>query len=48
MYIDEMRYFMKCVKKRQKTINDLQQGIITMNIALAMKNSAKKGKLINI
>ena len=48
MYIDEMRHFMKCVKKRQKTINDLQQGIITMNIALAMKNSAKKGKLINI
>ena len=36
------------IKKREKTINDLKEGIMTMNVALAMKKSAKKGKLIKI
>ena len=48
MYIDEMKHFVKCIKKREKTINDLKEGIMTMNVALAMKKSAKKGKLIKI
>ncbi len=48
MYIEEMKHFIKCMKKRKRTINDLQQGIKTMNIALAMKDSAKKGKVLKI
>ncbi len=48
MYVREMKHFLKCIKHRKKTINDLQQGVETMNIALAMKSSAKKEKVIKI
>ena len=35
-----------CVNKRKITINDIVQGEKTLKIALAMKESSKKGKII--
>jgi hypothetical protein len=48
MYIDEIKNFIKCVEKRKKTINDLDDGIITMNMALDIKKSAKNKKIIRM
>ena len=48
MYIDEIMHFLKCVKSRQKSINNLDEGIETMKIALAMKTSSKKRRMIKI
>ena len=48
MYVDEVQNFLKCVKNRKKTINDLQDGINTMNIALAIKKSARHKKIIEL
>jgi len=48
MYVEEIKDFMNCVKKRKKTINDLIQGEKTLKIALAMKESSKKGKIITV
>jgi hypothetical protein len=48
MYIDEVNHFLKCVKNRKKTINNLDNGIKTMNIALKMKKSAKDKKIIEL
>lgn len=46
MYIEEMNYFIKCVKARQKTINSVKDGVQTLKIALAAKNSSKTRRLI--
>jgi predicted dehydrogenase len=48
MYIDEIKHFLKCVKNRRKTINNLDDGINTMNIALAIKKSGRSKKIIKI
>jgi len=48
MYIDEIKHFFKCVQKREKTINGLDDGIKTMNIALAMKKSAQTSRNIKL
>ena len=46
LYIDEIIYFLKCVKNRKNTINNLDDGIETMKIALATKESSEKKKNI--
>ena len=46
MYIDEIKHFLKCVKNRRKTINNLDDGINTMNIAIAIKKSGRYKKTI--
>ena len=46
LYIDEIIYFLKCVKNRKNTINNLDNGIETMKIALAIKESSNKKKNI--
>tara|TARA_Y100001936_G_C15998417_1_gene626444 strand:- start:38 stop:1027 length:990 start_codon:yes stop_codon:yes gene_type:complete len=48
MYVDELKHFLNCVKNRTKTINTLNDGIKTMNIALAMKKSSKQKKIIEL
>ena len=48
MYVDELKHFLKSVKNRDKTINGLDDGIKTMNIALAMKESATKLKIVEL
>ena len=46
MYKSEILYFIDCIKKRRKTINPIEQGIKTMEIALAVKKSSKLGRSI--
>ena len=48
MYINEVKHFLKSVKNRRKTFNNLDDGIKIMNIALAIKKSAKYKKIIKI
>ena len=48
MYKKEILHFIKSIKKREKTINPIEQGIKTMKIALAIKKSSKLGKSIKI
>ena len=48
MYVDEIKHFLKCVKSRKNTINNIEEGVTTLNIALTMKKSAKMKKMIKI
>ena len=47
-YVEELKHFLKCVKHRKETINDLEQGIATLKIALAIKKASKLMKNINV
>ena len=47
-YVDELSHFLNCVKKKEKSINDLTQGIETLNIALCTIKSSKEKKLIKL
>ena len=48
MYVDELKHFLNCVKNRTKTINTLNDGIKTLNIALAIKKSSQESKIIEL
>ena len=47
-YVEELKHFLKCVKHRKETINDLEQGIATLKIALAIKKASKLMKAVNV
>jgi predicted dehydrogenase len=47
-YVEQLKHFLQCVKQRKKTINDLEQGIVTLKIALAIKKSSKLMKTVNV
>tara|TARA_B110001454_G_scaffold15943_1_gene14290 strand:- start:4496 stop:5479 length:984 start_codon:yes stop_codon:yes gene_type:complete len=47
-YVEQLKHFIKCVKQRKETINDIEQGIATLKIALAMKKSSKIMKSVSI
>ena len=48
MYIDEIKHFFKCIQKKQKSVNDLYEGIKVLDIALAIKKSSIQKKLVKI
>ena len=39
-YVKQLKHFLECVKQRKETINNLQQGITTLKIALAIKKAS--------
>jgi len=47
-FVDEIKHFLKCVKTKKPTINDINQGVRTLEIALAMKKSSKIKKMVRI
>ena len=47
-YVDEISHFMKCIKNKKKSLNDIYQGIITLKIALAILKSSKTNKMVQI
>ncbi len=47
-YVEELKHFLKCVKHRKETINDLEQGITTLEIALAIKKASKLMKSVDV
>lgn len=47
-FVDELNYFLDCVKNHHPSFNNLDDGIKTLKIALAIKKSSKLEKLISI
>jgi len=48
MYVDEIKYFFKCVNKEEKSINSIEEGAKILNIAIAIKKSSKLKKMVMI
>lgn len=48
LFISEMRHFLDCVEKRTKPIVDLQEGIWSLKLALAVKQSIRTGKVVEL
>lgn len=48
MYIEEMRHFLDCIEGRVEPIVDLEQGVENLRIALAARESADSGRVIEI
>ena len=46
MFIDELKYFLKCVKNKEETFNNLKDGEKTLQIVLDAKKSSNQGKII--
>lgn len=46
MYVEEIKHFLRCVKERKETINDINQGIKTLEISLAMKKASKLKRMV--
>jgi len=47
-FLDEIKHFMKCIKTKKPTINDVNQGVRTLEIALAIKKSSKIKKMVGV
>jgi predicted dehydrogenase len=47
MYVDEMNYFLDCIKMNKNSDNDLDNGISTLKIALDIMESSKSKRLIS-
>jgi len=47
-YLEEIKHFLRCVKDRKETINNLEQGIVTLKIALAIKKASKIEKSVRV
>lgn len=48
MYVKELEHFFRHIKKRTKTINDIDDGIKTLKIVLSAQKSSALGKMISI
>ena len=48
MYIKELEYFIKCVKEKKDSKNDIYQGTKTLEIALGAIESSKTKKVVKI
>lgn len=48
MYLEELSYFLKCVKKKEYTINNVYDGVKTLQIALAVMRSAKLKRVVTL
>ena len=47
-YINEIKHFVDCSKKRKKTINNLNEGIKVLTIALTVLKSSKNMKMVRL
>lgn len=48
MYVDELKYFLKCIKKNEIPMNSIIDAIEPQKIALAIKQSAEKEQKIKL
>ena len=48
MYINEIEHFFDCIKQKKNTINNIQEGIKVLKIALEVKKSALSKRTIQI
>ena len=47
-YVEQLKHFLKCVKERKETINNLEQGISTLEIVLAIKTASIENRMTNV
>ncbi len=48
MFVKELEYFLKCVKNRDQTFNDVNEGIKTLKVILGAKKSSNIKKTIRL
>lgn len=48
MYIDEMVHFINCIKRKEEPLINITDGLKVLKVALAAKESAKNGRIIQI
>ena len=48
MYVNELEHFLKCVIEEKNTVNDLDDGVKTLKIALAVVKSSKTKRVVKI
>lgn len=48
MYVDMLRHFLDCVEHRNRTISSLEEGWKDLQLALAAKESHRKGRHIQL
>lgn len=48
MFVDEMKHFLDCVRKRKQTSINLIEGVKSLRVALAAKKSSATGRVINL
>jgi predicted dehydrogenase len=48
MYLDEIKHFIKCVNKGEKSINPIEEGAKILNVAIGIKKSSKLKKMVMI
>ena len=48
MYVKEIKHFIQCINHKEKSINDISQGIYVTKIALAVIKSAKLKKIMTL
>ena len=48
MYVKELKHFIQCVNKNEKSINDISQGEYVLRLALGITKSSKLKKSIMI
>jgi predicted dehydrogenase len=48
MYVNELKHFFKCIKDHKKTINDISEGIKTLQITLSAKKSSTLEKFLTV
>ena len=48
MYVNELKHFFKCIKNHKKTINDINEGIKTLQITLSAKKSCTLEKFLTV
>ena len=46
MYVEELKYFLNCVKNKKNCMNSIIEAYEIQKVAFAMKNSSNKGKKI--
>ena len=48
MFVKELEYFLKCVRNRSNTFNDVSEGKKTLQVILGAKKSSQTKKMINV
>jgi predicted dehydrogenase len=48
LFVDELRHFLECVRTREKPIVDLNDGMSSLKMALAAKESIVKGRVVEL
>jgi predicted dehydrogenase len=48
LFLDELHHFLECVKTRQKPLVDLSDGIWSLRMALAARESMASGSVVDL